>query len=323
MGTQTSRSWFYYVFIICFLYFDFPTYSMTFTTELSPANFKGTIVVGKGSIERGDAIRFEAAINAHPPSSNILMVTSLGGSVDEAMKLAGRIKTNSFSVIVHQECASACAQILFPAGKYSILTKGSMLGIHSCSISGKRHETCNEDIAKYAVLNGFPYGTLDYFSEMYGPGDMKWMTEISARCFGFYRGYDDPKPINGGRKACVDGVIFSMGSNVHFRPFGPSFDCRKATTRVERLFCIDKELMQSDKVLGFVYDTKLDATNIQEEEKLRSNQRQWINARNIDCRRLFTENMDFISTRDVALCLYSYNEDRIYELIDNSLLMPH
>ncbi|WP_114870952.1 cyclic nucleotide-binding domain-containing protein [Sulfitobacter sp. JL08] len=54
---------------------------------------------------------------------------------------------------------------------------------------------------------------------------------------------------------------------------------------------------------------------------LRSHQRQWIAARNANCEQLFSSSMDFMSTRDAALCLYGYNEDRIYSLIDNPLFI--
>lgn len=145
---------------------------------------------------------------------------------------------------------------------------------------------------------------------------MKWMTEISARCFGFYRASDDPKPIYSGRKACVDGVIYSVGSDVRLRPFGPSFNCANAKTKVERLFCIDKELMQSDSILGRVYDVVMAKLNKRETENLRARQRQWIAARNADCGKLLNQRMDFMSTRDAAMCLYRYNEDRIYYLMD-------
>lgn len=293
-----------------------PALSMTFNTEPSPVGRNVTLVIGKGLIEAGDAARFKAAIRSKPPSFRALMVTSPGGNVTAALELAKQVKANSFSIIAHQECASACAMVLFPAGEYSILTPGSMLGIHSCSKSGSRHELCNEAIAEFAVSNGFPFGTLDYFSDLYGPDEMKWMTEISARCFGFYRGSDDPKPINGGRKACVDAIIYTMGSDVRLRPFGPSFDCIKATTNVERLFCMDKELMQSDRMLGLVYDAAMEVANTNAKTQLRSSQRQWIKDRNADCGRLFTGSMDFKNTRDAALCLYQHNEARIYRLID-------
>nr|WP_306265236.1 lysozyme inhibitor LprI family protein [Pararhizobium sp. IMCC3301] len=309
------------VFIVCLSFFALPALSMTFKVEPSPINGEVTLVVGKGVIATGDAARFEAAIRAYPPNFRALMVTSGGGNVASAVELAIRIKAHSFSVIAHQECASACAMILFPAGEYSILTKGSMLGIHSCSASGVRHELCNESIAKLAISNGFPFGTLERFSDLYGPREMKWMTEISARCFGFYRGSDDPKPIHGGRKACVDGVIYAMGSEVRPRPFGPSFNCANAKTKVERLFCMDKELMQSDSILGLVYDAKMAEKSIRGRETLRTNQHRWIAARNANCEQRFNSSMDFMNTRDAALCLYKYNEDRIYSLIDNPPLI--
>lgn len=291
-----------------------PLGAMTFGTEPSPRNQQMKILVGRGPIEVGDAERFQVALAFAPPDVPVLMVTSPGGNVSAALRLAGQIKTHSFSIIGHKECASACAQILFPAGEYSILTHGSMLGIHSCSRSGERNDLCNERIAKFAVSNGFPYGTLDLFSDLYGPGEMKWMTEISARCFGFYRGTEDPKPIPTGRKPCVDGIMFT---NVPRRPCGPSFDCSKASTQVEQLFCLDRELMQVDSILGRVYDQALKQADARERVRLRSQQRHWIKTRNSDCQTFFSASMDFRSTREPALCLYKYNEDRIYELIDN------
>ena len=242
-------------------------------------------------------------------------MTSLGGSVAVAMDLARAIKAKSFSVIAFKECASACAQVLFPAGEYSILARGSLLGIHSCSVAGTRSDLCNEAIAEFAVSNGFPYGTLQLFSDLYGPGEMKWMSEISARCFGFYRSLGDPKPIHG-RKACVDGYIFTSQTSVAPRPFGPSFDCAKATTRIEKLFCRDRELMQVDSVLGRVYDTALSVADPEKRARIRADQRNWIQKRNAECDAILTDAFDFASTRDGALCLYRYNEERIYVLID-------
>lgn len=145
---------------------------------------------------------------------------------------------------------------------------------------------------------------------------MKWMTEISARCFGFYRGTNDPKPLDGGRKACVDGVLYSMGGDVDFRPFGPSFDCSRASTRVEKLFCSDKELMQVDSILGLTYDWVLSRKSDDERSKLIASQREWILSRNSVCDQKFTNSMSFRDTREAALCLFLYNEDRIYFLIE-------
>jgi uncharacterized protein YecT (DUF1311 family) len=288
--------------------------AMTFQTRPSPVDRAATVVVAEGAIEKGDAARFQMTISSLPPRAPIMVVTSPGGDVLAAIELARAIKERAYSVVVIGECASACAQIIFPAGEYSILTPGSLLGIHSCSSSGVRHDLCNEEIAKFAVSNGFPYGTIEHFSALYGPDDMKWMSEISARCFGFYRGLDDPKPIYG-KKACVDGVIFTRSSPVVTRPFGPSFDCTKATTRIEKVFCLDRELMLSDSVLGRVYDVVLSVANTEKRARIRAAQRDWVRDRNAECEAVITEKLDFGSTRDGAMCLYRRIEERIYALL--------
>ncbi len=292
--------------------------AMDFSTEASVFFEKTqTVLRAEGEIIAGDANRLQAQLQESPPSTETLLITSPGGSVQEAIKIAEIVQENSFSVVVIGECASACAMIIFPAGKYSILTSGSLLGIHSCSNSGERNDLCNSKIAEYATSNGFPYGTIDIFSDLYGPGEMKWMTEISARCFGFYRGLNDLKPIHG-KKACVDGYIFTSNTSAKPRPFGPSFDCREASTNIERLFCIDKELMQSDSILGRVYDYALSGLSNKDKIALMRTQRQWIEERNKSCKSLIGTNMSFSNTRDGALCLYRFNEDRIYELIEFS-----
>lgn len=288
---------------------------MTFQTVPSIVDGRTKIVIAEGTIENGDAARFKATIEVSPPDAHLLLVTSQGGSVAAAMELAQAIRARSYSVVVVRECASACAQILFPAGEYSILRRGSLLGIHSCSAAGVRNDLCNEVIAEFAVSNGFPYGTLQLFSDLYGPGEMKWMSEISARCFGFYRGLGDPKPVHG-RKACVDGYIFTMQSSATPRPFGPSFDCTKATSRIERLFCIDRELMQTDSILGRVYDAALNVATPEERARIRTDQRNWIHERNTECDAMLPDKLDFASTRVGAMCLYRHNEERIYTLID-------
>jgi uncharacterized protein YecT (DUF1311 family) len=275
-----------------------------------------TILRADGEIVTGDFNKFLAHLQANQPLAKVLLITSPGGSVNEAMQIAKAIKVLDFSVVVLDECASACAQIIFPAGKFSTLTPGSMLGIHSCSQAGERNNLCNEAIAQLAVRNGFPYGTLDMFADLYGPGSMKWMTEISARCFGFYHAPEDPKPING-NKACIDGFIYTMGATVDPRPFGPSFDCGKASTSVERLFCLDKELMQVDSILGLVYDTALLNLTGENKTKLTKEQKEWIMKRNKTCAPLIGSVLSFAMTRSGALCLYRYNEARIYDLINH------
>ncbi|WP_084299395.1 lysozyme inhibitor LprI family protein [Leisingera caerulea] len=306
-------------FLRCFSLITFfavwvqPAEAMSFKRISVPGEPGKTMIYASGPVEAGDADRFVATIAATPPSSKVLGITSPGGGVIAALELADKIDAFGFSVVGIGDCASACAQILFPAGEYSTLSPGSLLGIHSCSAAGARHEICNEEIAQIAVERGFPYGTLDMYSDLYGPSEMKWMGEIGARCFGFYRGPGDPKPIFG-QKACVDGVIYTMGSNVRPRPFGPSFDCAKAATSVEQLLCADKELMLSDSILGRVYDAARKA-NPASKQRIRAEQRLWIEERNAQCGRLIPSQADYRASRAGALCLHRFNEERIYALI--------
>jgi len=79
--------------------------AMTFRIAPSLVDGKTMIVIAKGLIEDGDADRFKA---------RLLVVTSPGGSVMAAMDLAREISARSYSVVAVEECASACAQILFP-----------------------------------------------------------------------------------------------------------------------------------------------------------------------------------------------------------------
>ena len=289
--------------------------AMDFSTQATPFFTPNeTILRAQGEIVDGDFAKLLSQIQKSPPTGKVLEITSGGGNVSEAIRIAEAIKSLGYSVVADGECASACAQIIFPAGTYSILTMGSVLGIHSCSSDEKRNDLCNQAIANLAVSNGFPYGTIDMFAELYGPGEMKWMTEISARCFGFYRGSTDPKPING-RKACVDGYIYTADTTATTRPFGPSFNCVKASTRVEKLICVDKELMQADSILGRVYDSAFHKLISDKQSELKKSQISWLKLRNTECDLLISSNVEFMATRTAALCIYRHDEDRIYELI--------
>ncbi|WP_434054183.1 MAG: lysozyme inhibitor LprI family protein [Roseibium sp.] len=292
---------------------------MSFETVPYSGNSGTTVVRAEGTIEPGDTERFLDLLKTNPPSALILVVTSPGGSVGAALSLADAIEAREFSIIGDDECASACAQILFPAGFYSVLTPGSVLGIHSCSDTSGRNDVCNEEIAQAAVKRGFPYGTLDMFTGSYGPDEMKWITEISARCFGFYHHPDDPHPI-AGRKACVDGFFFASLSGNSTTDLGPSFDCSKATTKVEGLICDDKELMLLDSILGRVYRTRRQMLDSSSQKQLVRDQRKWIDARNENCSPLIPSTPDFRSTREGALCLFKHIETRVYELIDDEML---
>jgi uncharacterized protein YecT (DUF1311 family) len=272
-------------------------------------------VFARGPIEAGDASKMQQLLESSTLPVEVFSIQSLGGSVAEAKKIAELVKLRQLGVIADYECASACAQVIFPAGKYSMLTKGSLLGIHSCSSQGVRSEVCNADIADFVVSNGFPYGTVDMYMDLYDPSGMKWMGEIAARCFGYYHAIGEPLPNKGGKKACVDGYIFTSSSGIKTRPYGPSFDCTKSQTKVEKLLCMDKELMASDSVLGRAYDARRLKSNAGDRPRLKAEQVAWINRRNDKCSSQIPDDLSYIGTRESALCLFFANEARIYELI--------
>jgi uncharacterized protein YecT (DUF1311 family) len=273
-----------------------------------------TIIFATGTIEAGDADRFRQILASHPPTMLVLAITSPGGSVAAALELADAVARREFSIFAVGECASACAQIVFPAGLYSMLAPGALLGIHSCSSIGLRDDLCNEEIALIAARRGFPYGSIDMFAQLYGPGDMKWMSEIGARCFGLYRS-PDYQIDSIGSMPCVDGIIFTMHIEVADRSFGPSFNCQRAITSVEKLLCDDKELMLVDSILGRVYDAVRSSAAEAERDRILKEQRSFIKDRNKECAPLIPSIQDFQATRNAALCLYEYNASRIEALL--------
>src|SRR3954451_21374983 len=64
----------------------------------------------------------------------LLVLDSPGGSVHEAMKVAGEIDALEMHTIVPAgaSCQSACAAILFVSGAVRTVEEGGMLGLHNC-----------------------------------------------------------------------------------------------------------------------------------------------------------------------------------------------
>lgn len=311
-----SKLWNVKFFIITAMMIIFSTSNseaMSFSI-VNAKNGTDTVVKAEGKIEHGDLDKFITLIQKTPPSFKLLNINSPGGNVRAAIDLANEIERRSYHVRVIEECASACSQIIFPAGLTSTMQVGSVIGIHSCSRGGLRDDICNDEIAELAVKRGFPYGTLAMYTERYDPSDMKWLTEVGARCFGFYHDLGEPLPIHG-EKPCVDGIIYTLNKNISTRPFGPSFDCQKAFNKVEKLLCMDKELMFLDSVLGRAFDAKIRSIDNAEKKYITQQQRSWIDERNKKCSILIPDNMNFIETRSAALCLYKYNSKRVYQLI--------
>ncbi len=81
-----------------------------------------------GEIDGGSAADFRRALAARP-NAKVVALRSEGGYVDEALKLAGTIRSRGLSTAVPGNfyCYSACAYLFF-AGKEHIVT--GKLGVH-------------------------------------------------------------------------------------------------------------------------------------------------------------------------------------------------
>ena len=171
-----------------------------------------------------------------------IILESPGGEVVEAVRIAKIIRDNNFVTLVGGECASACAMVLYPAGRYSYLFGKGKLGFHSCydERTSIEHSECTDAIAKLAASNGFPYGSIKVFASLAGPADMHWITNILAYCYGMEHPIGDPAPITVSTLCpTVAQVVIDAKFREPNRPLGPSFDCKKARTPPEFLLCRD------------------------------------------------------------------------------------
>jgi hypothetical protein len=87
-------------------------------------------------------------------------------------------------------CASACASVLFVAGKYRTIEGKGTLAIHSCfdARDGTKMEDCDAAIATLARREGVSAGAMMAFQEMApGPGSVVLFDAKQAACFGLTR----------------------------------------------------------------------------------------------------------------------------------------
>jgi hypothetical protein len=138
-----------------------------------------------GPIEAGTADRFAALISSVPSLPHglpVLLLDSPGGLVDEAMKMSALMDANPFHTVVPDgaRCASACASILFIAGKNRNVEGSGLLGQHSCAIDGVKVQSCNDRLAENAVNHGVAYGSVAAFVTYTEPEDIAWLSRQDA-----------------------------------------------------------------------------------------------------------------------------------------------
>jgi uncharacterized protein YecT (DUF1311 family)/predicted aspartyl protease len=77
-------------------------------------------------------------------------------------------------------------------------------------------------------------------------------------------------------------ILFSHPTAIAQSP-QPSFDCSKATTRIESIICSDPELAEWDASLGRAYKREYARLAGNDRQGLIKDQRQWISSRNAQC----------------------------------------
>jgi uncharacterized protein YecT (DUF1311 family) len=91
----------------------------------------------------------------------------------------------------------------------------------------------------------------------------------------------------------------------------PSFDCRRASTIVEREICRKDQLAAFERQIAALYTRALGLLDAAGADALRTDQRLWLKVRN-DCGRLIRGNPNISS--DVEGCLADTMATRVWEL---------
>lgn len=150
------------------------------------------VVLAQGAIVAGDAGKLiralrKASVDKH--GTRTLWLNSPGGSVMDAMDMADVIGTVGVTTVVPGKamCASACASVVFVAGKYRTVEKGGQLLIHSCfdARNGRKMDECDAVISQRAQANGLSGRAMMAFQELApGPQYGVLFNAADAACFG-------------------------------------------------------------------------------------------------------------------------------------------
>jgi uncharacterized protein YecT (DUF1311 family) len=233
------------------------------------------------------------------------------------MRIAVIIRNNNFVTLVGGDCASACAMVLYPAGRYFMLLDGGKLGFHSCYGSQSLTELpeCTESIANFAATNGFPYGSIKLFASLAGPADMHWVSNVLAYCYGMEHFIGDPAPVTVSTLCPKVGFALISGKfREPDRALGPSFDCNKANSPTAVLLCRDQELMHLDALMGELYRMirRREGSNY---SQLLHAQRAWILERDRKCNVTVEAVSSYENSRDAARCISEMTMARMDELL--------
>lgn len=287
--------------------------AMTFSLE---ERGRGTVVRAEGAITAGDAGRF-TEIAGRATRKALFLGDSPGGSIADAMLLALEVRRLGFDTIVTGLCASACAMVVYPAGKAFLVSPTGYLGFHSCHDPDEQPvRDCNDRLAEFAAENGFPWGNIASIAASVPPGEMLWFSGVLAPCFGMDRLPDDPDYWFGKSPCSLALIHLRTGGYVDPRPTGqPSFDCSRATTAIEKLICGNSDLIFMDSLMGRVYRMHLGDKG-EAGQALRQEQRAWIERRDQECRVTESNLRDV----DAIYCVAGATYDRMRDILVNQIM---
>ena len=154
-------------------------------------------ILASGEIVPGDAGRLARVLGRGTPSyhgTEQILLDSPGGVVVEAIAMAELMRKTGVTTVVPASamCASACASVLFVAGKYRAVQPGGQLLIHSCfdARNGRKIDQCDAYLAARAQQQGISGRAMMAFQEIApGPQYGVLFSADDAACFGLTRAF--------------------------------------------------------------------------------------------------------------------------------------
>lgn len=278
------------------------------------------VIKAVGPIQPGDADKLKAVgsfATIGPQGMRAMLLSSPGGEVNEAVRIAEQIQLFNFQTYVDGDCASACSMILYPAGKSFMLGDNGRLGFHPCSSIDRREiPECTQSVAELAAKNGFPYGSLEVFASITGPEGIFWVTNVLSRCYGMEH-FVEEKPPTSYSQPCPSS-FFQIMEGGYFKKekiLRTSFDCSNAKAPVEILLCKDDELRHLDSLMGALYQTMMLKRKGPDKAKLRASQKDWILKRDKGCSVADADVSSYSASRGTARCVSEQTMIRLAELL--------
>ncbi len=147
------------------------------------------VLLATGEIAQGDSqglVEELQKLPSLPHGLRVVLLDSPGGSVAEAFRISEIFSHIPVHTVVPNgaKCVSACASIIFIAGKNRTIEEGGLIGQHSCARGGVSDQECNDSIAQYAVSKGVSHGSVAAFIRYAGPNEVVWFDRSQADCYG-------------------------------------------------------------------------------------------------------------------------------------------